>query len=332
MSDQGEMQGDGVEVPPAAPPRTAGKVEIDTTKLPATQLFGMVHLPRGVMDKDGALHRAVSIKQMSGKHAASLVTGGNFDKNRLLNVLCDCCVSFGDYTAPADAKQIREMLTSDVLIVEQQYLLLQLRQLALGPVYDYTARCPNVDRCEHVGEYSVNLPDLTFTGDMDGSPVRVMDFENQDGKVWKVEWHYATAADDKWFAQLFERWQANYKRLKPKEREEEFSPDDLTILMAMFFMRVHAVVDPDGVRHVLRRHSAVVQDERNVMEADPVAFMLTLPLYMFNEFAFHMDEIEPALDNRVEYECEACGAPMETTILMASPSFFAGASRKTRKR
>lgn len=307
-----------------------GEIRAEASKMPATQLFGMVQLGHGYIDERGERHSSVMLRQMTARQTSALVTGQGFDRDRLAHVLWECCESFGGYTKEHDGKKIREILDRELLLHERIQLIIMLRQLALGPIFDYAAVCPNPD-CKHRGDYSVQLPLLERVGVVDGDPNnRVMLWKDLADRPWKVEWRFCTAADDMWFSRLVEDWKRRWDKLKPKEREEQYDPADMDLMTGIFLTRAWAVTGPDNVRHILRPLRHVARRDGDVVVADPIRFVLDLPQDLICDFAYEVDDTEPSIDLRVDFNCESCGADMKTQIYLGRPDFFSRSSRSRR--
>lgn len=307
-----------------------GEIRAEASKLPATQLFGMVQLGYGFVDEHGERHSSVMLRQMTARQTSALVTAQGFDRDRLAHVLWECCESFGGYTKEHDGKKIRDILDREMLLHERVQLIIMLRQLALGPTFDYAAVCPNPD-CKHRGDYSVQLPLLERVGAVEGDPNRrVLHWKDLAGRPWKIEWRFCTAADDLWFSKLIEDWKRRWDKLKPKEREEQFNPADMDVMTGLFLTRAWAVTGPDGVRHILRPLRFIARRDGDVVVSDLIEFALGLPQDLICDFAYEVDDTEPSIDLRVEFNCESCNADMQTQIFLGRPDFFSRSSRSQR--
>jgi hypothetical protein len=304
-----------------------GEIKAEASKMPATQLVGKVELAYGYTDDQGNAHRAVLLSQMTARHVASLVTGGQFDKDRLLYVLAECCESFGTYHKDTDAAVIRDILYHKLLLCEQFQLIVMLRQLSLGTTYEYSATCP---KCKHKADYQMPLGELEIIGTVEGDPDdRHLVWTDLADRKWEIAWRYGRAGDDQWLTRLLEQWNKQYNKLDPKRREREFDPQDLNVFTALFLSRVTAIRPPSSPRHILKPR-AHKQEEGDVLVSDLINYVLNLPQDLLTDFAYSVDEEEPSLDSKIEFQCESCAAKMEVPLMVASASFFSRSSRSSR--
>lgn len=98
-------------------------------------------LPVGYVDENGAVHRDVELHAMTGREDDLLAARGTAWKSRIGQVLTNCIDRIGPYaTKPDIAKALRALPSTD-----RMWMLIRLRVLSLGDVYELPLTCPHCD-------------------------------------------------------------------------------------------------------------------------------------------------------------------------------------------
>jgi len=126
---------------------------------PISQLFQYrekeVELPNGYLDSDGVLHRAVNVRELSGEEEDILLDETE-SKNgtTITNILNRVCKLKDKPT---------QKFVSDLLMVDQLYLLVQTRSLTYGDTFKFDQLCSN-QACQKISRVNLELSSLKFQG------------------------------------------------------------------------------------------------------------------------------------------------------------------------
>jgi hypothetical protein len=133
-------------------------------------------LPIGVADDEGARHRRVTLRKMTGREEA-ILADRRFQRNggRLVSELLHACVLSIGELAPNGRSTVTGMTS-----VDRNYLLLRLRSITFGPELEATYSCPSCGHADHVTEDLDELPVRALADGDEGAEVVV---ELEDGYV-----------------------------------------------------------------------------------------------------------------------------------------------------
>jgi transcription elongation factor Elf1 len=135
-----------------------------------------VTLPIGVTDDEGAVHRTVSLRKMTGREEA-ILADRKYQRNGgklVTELLHSCILSYGDL--PANGRGTVLGMTS----VDRNHLLLRLRAITFGPELEATYTCP---ACGHAARVTEDLDDLPVRSAPAGDEPLEVAVELEDGYV-----------------------------------------------------------------------------------------------------------------------------------------------------
>lgn len=135
-----------------------------------------VTLPIGVTDPEGAKHRRVVLRKMTGREEA-ILADRKFQRNggKLVTELLHSCIeSLGDLSNNGKGPILT--MTS----VDRNFLLLKLRSITFGSDLDATYTCPS---CGHVTQVTEDLDDLPVRSAPEGDDGLEVAVELEDGYV-----------------------------------------------------------------------------------------------------------------------------------------------------
>lgn len=113
--------------------------EAQPSVMPAARRQFDFELPIGVLDDEGRLHRAGSLRKMTGRDEAILADPQNQRNGGKLvtELLASCVVQLGDL------KQVGHTVVSNMYSADRNYLLLKLRSVTFGSELQATYKCPS---------------------------------------------------------------------------------------------------------------------------------------------------------------------------------------------
>jgi len=156
---------------------------------------GAFTLPGGVF-LNGTTYKDIVLKEITG-HEEDLIGNPKIAPEvKLEQLIRQVITNIG----PFEDRAIINEAVSTMLTGDRAFVIISLRRLSLGDVYDFVAECPN---CKYKELVSTNLADLTVkeaVGD------RVQEMTCPSGK--KVVWHFMTGFDE-----------ARNNTLKDKEKD-----------------------------------------------------------------------------------------------------------------
>jgi hypothetical protein len=135
-----------------------------------------VRLPVGFCDDHGQMHRAVTLRKMTGRDEALLADPANQrNGGRMVTaLLANCVVQLGDL--PTFGRRDIDRMYS----VDRNYLLIKLRSLTFGPELAANYTCP---ACGERFETTENLDELPTTMLPEGEVPADISVELRDGYV-----------------------------------------------------------------------------------------------------------------------------------------------------
>lgn len=125
-------------------------VDLNTLTFGQLKEKGSLCLPGGFIDNEGALHKDVSLKEMTGEEEDILLSTGTSGHEKINRVITNCVASVGPYT---DRKTI-EAAVRRMVVGDRVVLLLGLRIMSLGEEYNFGTTC---DSCGAKNNHSVDL-------------------------------------------------------------------------------------------------------------------------------------------------------------------------------
>ncbi|MEU6225709.1 hypothetical protein [Streptomyces sp. NPDC047042] len=148
--------------PSAAGPRGAREIEVT--------------LPVGHTDEDGAAHRQVTLRKMTGRDEALLADPANQrNGGRLVTALLHSCI-----TRLGDRTTLRRADIESMYSVDRNYLLIRLRSFTFGPELSAAYGCPS---CGERFEQTEDLDALPTRMLADGEQPEDIVVELDDGYV-----------------------------------------------------------------------------------------------------------------------------------------------------
>lgn len=145
-------------------PRPTGRREFEVT------------LPVGYTDAEGATHRRVSLRKMTGKEEA-ILADRKYQRNggKLVSELLHSCITRIGDEEPNGHRPATRMYSAD-----RNFLLLKLRSITFGPELEATYTCPSCGEALQVVE---DLDALPVKAVADGEGAAEVALELEDGYV-----------------------------------------------------------------------------------------------------------------------------------------------------
>ena len=160
-------------------------------------------LPVGYVDGEGALHREVVMRKMTGREEA-ILADRKFQRNGgklVTELLHSCTLRIGDLDRNGRAP------IAGLYSVDRNYLLLKLRSITFGPELPASYSCPHCGETQEVAEDLDALPVTPVQdGDSAGEPEVAVELEDgwidRDGQVHtSVTLRLPTGTDEEAVAQ-----------------------------------------------------------------------------------------------------------------------------------
>jgi len=147
------------------------------TGAPARREFPAT-LPIGYVDAEGAIHRDVVLRKMTGKEEA-ILADRRFQRNggKLVTELLHSCITRIGDLSPNGRSTVANMYSAD-----RNYLLLRLRSITFGAELEATYTCPT---CGDIARVTEDLDELPVTSLADGDETVEIRVELEDGYVDK---------------------------------------------------------------------------------------------------------------------------------------------------
>jgi hypothetical protein len=246
---------------------------------------GRLVLPGGILDNQNRCFQTVLVRQLTGRDEELLADRRYQNAARqITDFLAQVLVE-----VPGLNKPVSKELTEELLIGDRDYLLLRLRQIALGDQVEQVMRCPGTT-CEQKADVEFQISEL---------PVR---------RVTAVQPHYE-----------FELSEPAYKddpksgtvvlRL-PTGRDQDAILDGKDVNPAIANTRLFA--------RIVKKLGRKALDEEGARN---------LPLKIRNELTAFLRRVAPGPDLKIEIQCPHCGADM--TFPFDLYSFFLPSGEQT---
>ena len=134
-------------------------------------------LPGGLVDEQGAVHRQVELRSLSGHEELILANREGREVNALVTTLLSQCVRrLGDIN-PVSEEEMRNLLVAD-----RQYLFLKLREATFGDQVQATIVCPNPN-CGNKVDIDFSIADIPIKILADKGPCYQMRLSPEFGLV-----------------------------------------------------------------------------------------------------------------------------------------------------
>jgi hypothetical protein len=252
----------------------------------ATTLSGI--LPCGAIGPDGTPYEEFLVREMTGVEEDLLMGSGSM-LARLNGVIMNCLVGLGPWTAqdPAGQLAIRKAVPH-LPGMDRMVLLIALRRVSLGDLFDMQATCPN---CGRTATYAVDLAALEVTPMPDR---RVRTFEDTLPSGVVARWHIMTSMDEEWLAKVGKR------SAKGAPVEDRATMGMLARVDAVDGVALDRVRDLPGARGIVRGMSL---RDRNWLRD-------------------HMQGREGGIDDSVEHTCSACEHEWVGDLEVGQAGFF----------
>jgi len=235
-----------------------------------------VDLPSGYIF-DGEPQVTAIVKEMTG-YEEDILAGKGSIVTKLNAIVGNCLVQLGTISEKSTLRSAASKLTGQ----DRMAILLAIRRVSLGDLYDSTATCPECNVGQH---FTLDLKEVEIVA----MPDR-MDRVREDVLPSKTEvtWHVINSDDEEWLTQ------------KRKKKE-----DQLTLgLLA----RVDTVGD--------------VEIERGKAYKKALALLKGLSTRDRNWLRERFEKTEGKIDTEADFECEECGHSWKAKMDISQASFF----------
>jgi len=235
-----------------------------------------VDLPSGYI-LDGQVHTTVVVKEMTG-YEEDILAGKGSIVVRLNAIVGNCMVQLGTLSERSELQRAASKLTGQ----DRMTILLAIRRVSLGDLYDSNATCPECNVSQH---FTLDLKEIEI--------VAMPDRMNRTHTVvlpskTEVVWHVLNSEDEEWLSQ------------KQKKKENQ--------LTLGLLARVDAVGDEELDRGKKYRQALATLKGLSTRDRN----------FLRDQF----DKEEGSVNTEAEFDCEECGHNWKAKMDIGQSSFF----------
>lgn len=248
-----------------------------------------VSVPGGFVDGD-EVYKEVTIREMK-EGEETLLSSKKVDFNKIVE---RCIVSIG----PVSDKETLDRLKKEMYKVDSDYLLVEIRKLSLGEMYEFRISCPS---CKKEDAHEMNLDELDLN-DMEDPAEKTFSFTTSGDK--EIIFRHTLASDTSTLSDI-----------------SESSDNILGKQLAMHLISVGGKTPEDYAKG---RHRKITTPAQRVKAGVGLLKEADISYGEREKIRMKMRKLRGGLDTVLETMCEHCGAswkhrlPLDANFIMPS--------------